>query len=165
MSRTERRKRRRKKVPNTQKSDRHRECLVEVGKGYLFDGNLTVEGKWEFPFGVIEINIIGGKLVGLLERDEERQVLFTRLFGKPPKAQVIRKTFRFSGLLSSASCKFELEEEEEDKGAGYLKAYLGSDAKKTEGFIVFSGGGQTGTVFELKESRLTRAYEIKRAST
>src|ERR1019366_2423112 len=114
-----------------------RKVLIEIGLGLRRRLDGSIDGKWRFPFGQMELMVRGGGVRGTAEHSIQEAALLV------PGEKVVRTERRtLVGRLSGSACKFQMEVD-----AGHaltsLAAILGGCNKKVSGYLVFSADGLT----------------------
>lgn len=143
-------------------AERQRTFLLAFGEA-LLDKPSPVGGKWVFPQGEIPLVEKGELLEGETEITEEaRGVMTARLLGGPETRQEKRQV-RFSGKIIGRSCDFTLEVRRLPNGLlPNLSALIGDSTNK--GYIAFTPDSRSGTVYELKDGKLSEPYTITRVA-
>ncbi|MBZ5672277.1 MAG: tetratricopeptide repeat protein [Acidobacteriia bacterium] len=119
--------------------------LVSFGRPFLSDDSPPLEGKWEFPFGIISLQFTSGKVLGEAVVQEPAVVGLKGLCGLGTPQTADRKFERvsFSGDLHARTCKYRMSiQTVENPGGGTgnirnalavrLAGILGSGARTEE---------------------------------
>jgi len=142
---------------------KQKEFLTEAGDALLAPTVPPIDGGWGFPFGEMDIKVVGDR-VGGCGRGEVETSPFSALFaaglGKPDVAPARRiESYAFTGRLRGRLCSFEVTIEPESKT--FPLAFM-VGTPKAKGYILFDASGLVGSVCETVDSKLKDPYPIQK---
>lgn len=137
--------------------------LLALGEGLFQKDVPPVDGRWQMPFGEIELRVRGGILEGKSEVAEKTYGLRALLGsgGGPFRQKQIEdvRIYTFSGPINGRVCTFKVDIRPKES-----PALLGLVERPIEGYLVFGPDGSSARYAESKEKKLSNFLAIERVA-